>query len=427
MFKLKKPLENRNGELCIGGVSTLELAKAYDTPLYVYDESRIRDNFRRLYNAFSRNYKKFKLYYAVKANNNPALLKILKSEGAGIDVSGPAEIYLAGKAGFAADKMLYSGVYHRNEELKYALEKNVPINLEDVSQIERLFRFGKPKFLSFRINPGIGKGSFEGNVFAGPDAKFGIIERDVIKAYEKAKKHGVKSFGIHMMTGSCVLDEDYFVQVTERLMNIAGAVAKKLSISFDFVDIGGGFGIPYKPDEKELDIDAVGKKVARKFREKIEEHNLGEPYLVAEPGRYLVCDAGILLAKVHSIKNGYKKFIGVDAGMNTLIRPMLYGAYHEILLANRLNSEPWEKVNIVGPICENTDQLAKDRIMPRIEEGDLLAVLNTGAYGFGMGSQYNNRPRAAEALVNNGKHELIRKREDFDDLISNIRIPKRLK
>lgn len=427
MYKIKKPLENRKGVLYIGGASALELAKAYDTPLYVYDENRIRENFRSLYNAFSSNYRKFRLYYAIKANNNPALLRILKSEGAGVDVSGPAEIYLAKKAGFSNDNMLYSGVYHRNEELKYALDNKIPINLEDVSQIDRLFKFGKPKFLSFRINPGIGSGKFKGLVFAGPDAKFGIIERDVIKAYEKAKSYGVKSFGIHMMTGSCVLNEDYFVEITEKLMDIAGKAAQKLNISFEFVDIGGGFGVPYQPDEKELDIGSVGKKVCQKFKEKIEQYSLGEPFLLIEPGRYLVCDASILLTRVHSIKDAHKKFVGVDAGMNTLIRPMLYNAYHEILVANRLDAEPAEKVNIVGPICENTDQLAKDRTMPKIEEGDLLAILNAGAYGFGMSSQYNNRPRAAEVLVANGKHELIRKREGFDDLVSNAIIPKRLK
>ena len=423
---IKNPLKNKNGILYLGGCSTLELAEKYDTPLYVYDENRIRENLRNIYGAFRRNYKKFRLYYAMKANNNPALLHILKSEGAGVDVSCPAEIYLAKKAGFSPDKMLYSGVYHRNEELAYALENNVPINLEDISQIGRLFKIGKPKFLSLRINPGIGKGSFEGNVFAGPDAKFGIIERDVLEAYKNAKDCGVERFGIHMMTGSCVLNGDYFVEITEKLMDIAGEIANKLDIKFDFVDIGGGFGIPYMPNEKELDIDSVGKKVCEKFMEKIEEHDLGNPWLIAEPGRYLIGDAGILLTRVHSIKNGYKKFIGVDAGMNTLIRPMLYNAYHEILIANNLNSKPVEKVNIVGPVCENTDQLAKERLMPVIKEGDLLAVLNCGVYGFGMSSQYNNRPKAAEVLVSDSRHELIRKREEFDDLISGTFVPKRL-
>ena len=427
MYKLKYPLENRKGTLHIGGCSTLELARIYGTPVYVYDEQRIRQNFRNLYNAFSRNYGKFKLYYALKANNNIALLKILKSEGCGVDASCPAEIFLAKKSGFENQKILYSGAYPSNEELKYALKEKVSINLEDLSQLDRVFKFGKPEFISFRINPGIGKGSFDGNVFAGPDAKFGIIERDVLKAYKKAKSYGVKTFGIHMMAGSCVLNERYFMEITEKLMDIAGQAAETLGIKFEFVDIGGGFGVPYKPEEKELDIDSVGKGVCLKFKEKLEQYDLGNPYLVAEPGRYLLCDAGILLTEVRSIKNGYKRFVGVDAGMNTLIRPMLYNAYHEILLANNLDARPWEKINIVGPICENTDQFAKDRIMPKIKEGDLLAILNAGAYGFGMSSQYNNRPRAAEVLVNKGWHELIRGRENFDDSTSKVAVPKRLK
>src|SRR5574341_648478 len=195
MYKIKSPLENRNGVLYIGGCNTLELAQIYDTPLYVYDENRIRENFRTLYQSFSRHYKKFRIYYAIKANNNLALLKILKAEGAGIDVSGPAEIYLAKKVGFSGEEMLYSGNYHRNDELKFALDQGVPINLDDISQIDRLFKLGMPQFLSFRINPGIGSGKFKELVFAGKDAKFGIIERDVLKAYQKAKEYEVKSFG----------------------------------------------------------------------------------------------------------------------------------------------------------------------------------------------------------------------------------------
>lgn len=427
MSQLKEPLSNKNGILHIGKCNALELAEVYDTPLYVYDENRIRDNYRRLHRAFSRHYKKFRMLYAIKTNNNLALLRILKSEGAGIDVSGPAEIYLAKKIGFKPDEMLYSGAYTSDEELRYALENNVPINLEDISQIDRLFKFGNPKFLSLRINPGIGSGKFKGLVFGGKDAKFGIIERDVIKAYSKAKKHGVKRFGIHMMTGSCVMDENYFIEAAKKLLDIAGNVVAELNMGFDFVDIGGGYGIPYQPEEKELDIKYIGKEVCSAFKAKTEEYNLGQPYLLTEPGRYLIGDSAILLTRVHSIKNGYKKFIGIDAGMNTLIRPMLYGAYHEILLANNLNAGKTEKVNIVGPICENSDQMAKDRMMPQIHEGDLLAVLNAGAYGFGMSSQYNNRPRAAEILVNNGSHELIRKRENFNDLDRNMIIPSRLK
>jgi len=296
-------LENRNNVLFIGGCSTLDLVKAYDTPLYVYDEDRIRQNYRTLFQAFSRNYQKFRLHYAMKANTNPAILAILRQEGAGIDASCTEEIYLAEQAGFPKEDILYSGVYHRDDELAQALQKGVPINLEDISQIDRLFALGSTTFLSLRVNPGIGKGSFAGNVFAGKEAKFGIPEHDVLEAYRKAKAAGVERFGMHMMTGSCVLDEDYFAQVTEKLMDIAGSVASTLHIQFELIDIGGGFGVPYLPGEKELDIPHLVRKVCETFKEKIRQYGLGEPFLLIEPGRYLVCDAGILLTKVQSINS----------------------------------------------------------------------------------------------------------------------------
>ncbi len=272
----------------------------------------------------------------------------------------------------------------------------------------------------------MGAGKYKNLVFAGPDAKFGIIEKQVEAAYQKANEHGVTKFGIHMMTGSCITDEDYFVGITERLMDLAGPIAQKLGISFEFVDIGGGFGIAYKPGEKELDMVDVGKRVAEKFTEKCEKYGLGKPTLMVEPGRYLVGDAGVLLTRVTSIKEGYKKFIGVDAGMNTLLRPALYDAYHQIFVANKLNETQTEKVNVVGPICENSDQLAKDRELTKTQVGDVIAILNAGAYGFGMSSQYNTRPRAAEVLVNHGRAELIRERETFEDLHRGVKVPKRL-
>ena len=424
MYTIQKPLENRNGILHIEGVSTLDLARQFDTPLYVYSESRIRDNCRRIKAAFKKYYPKFRFYYAVKANNNLALLNLIKQEADGFDCAAPEEIELALKAGAKPNEILYSGVYNRNEELASALKANVNINLEGISQLKRLLKIKTPEFISFRVNPGIQGGKYKKLVFAGPDAKFGITEKDILEAYTIAKKAGIKRFGIHMMTGSCVLNPDYFEKATEKLLDIAVNIHNQLGINFEFIDIGGGLGIPYEQPEKDLDLELTAKKVADVFKEKAKL--LGNPYLMIEPGRYVVGDASILLTKVHSIKQAYKKFIGVDAGMNTLLRPMLYDAYHQILVANKLNEKPTEKVNIAGPVCENTDQLAKDRLMPKIEEGDLLAVLNAGAYGFSMASQYNTRPLPAEVLVNNGKAELIRKRETVEDIYRNVIVPKRL-
>ncbi|MBI4440082.1 diaminopimelate decarboxylase [Candidatus Woesearchaeota archaeon] len=427
IWKSVRELENRNGVLYFGGCSVLELAGKYGTPLYVYSESRIRENYRRLLDAYKKRYPQFKVYYAIKANNNPAIVNILRSEGAGADASCVPEIKMAQQAGMPNEDTLYSGVYNSDDELRYAVENNVRINLEDISQLERLKKMKVPAFLCFRINPGMGSGKFQGLVFAGPDAKFGIIERDVKKAYETAKSLGVESFGIHMMTGSCILNPDYFEQVVGKLLDIAGPIAQQLGIKFDFIDIGGSLGVPYTPDEEELDMDMVAEKVVSKLKEKLAQYDMGEPFLIHEPGRYLVCDAGILVARVCSIKSGYKKFIGIDAGMNNLMRVALYDAYHHILYANNLGDSEREAVNIVGQICENTDQFAKGRMMPKsIKVGDVLAILDVGTYGFGMGSQYNSRPRPAEVLVCNGASELIRQRESFGDLIRGTAVPKRL-
>lgn len=418
LWKSVSELENRQGVLFFDGCDIRQLAEQYGTPLYVYSRNRIKNNYRRLLQAYQLHYPKFQAYYAVKANNNPAIVKILGEEGCGADASCIPEILIAQRVGIPSEKILYSGVYNANSDLRYAAENHVRLNLEDISQLERLASISVPKFLCFRINPGVGGSGAEGLIFAGPDAKFGIIERDVEAAYAKAKQLGVEKFGIHMMTGSNILSPEYFEEVVAKLLDIAGPISRKLGITFDFIDIGGSLGVPYRPEDNELDIENVAERVVAKFREKLEEYDMGEPYLIHEPGRYLVCDAGILVAQVTSIKNGYKKFIGLNAGMHTLLRPALYGAYHHILYANDLNAESDQCVNVVGQVCENSDIFAKERFLSsKIAVDDLLVFLNAGAYGFCMSSQYNSQPKAAEVLVNQGEATLIRQRETFDDLL----------
>lgn len=425
MWRIEEPLENRRGTLHIGGANLESLAQKYGTPLFVTDEGRIRHNYRTLLSAFSMRWKRFKVFYAVKANNNMAILNILRQEGAGADCSCIPELQLASLAKYRRSDILYTGNYNSDEELRYASEAGVATNLDDIGMLDRLARFGIPKTICFRINPGFGKGGFEKLVFAGSEAKFGIGEEIAKKAYAKAKKLGAKSFGIHMMAGSSVLDVGYFGQVTDRLFQIAGAISRSAGIEFDFVNIGGGFGVPYRPGEKDLDIGRVARLVTDKFKERFEGSS-DPPYLYAEPGRYLVCDSTVLLSRVHSIKTTGKKFIGIDAGMNTLLRPALYGAYHQMYVVGKLNGRKKEKVNIVGQVCENTDVLAKDRMLPVIERGDLIAILNAGAYGFSMSSNYNTRPRAAEVLISGGKDSLIREREDITDILERQIIPGRL-
>jgi len=422
---LVDPLAEREGVLTIGGVRATDLAGRHGTPLYVLSEDRIRANYRRLAGGFRRRYAQSRVHYAVKANTNLAVLSILRQEGAGADASCPAEIELARRAGFPSDEILYTGAYPTRAELDYALDAGVAINLDSGSRLAQVGERDPKPVLSFRVNPGDGKGK-HGLVFAGRDAKFGLPPDAVLEAFRAARALGFERFGIHMMAGSCVLDPTYFPEITGRLLEVAGRVAAEVGIRFEFVDIGGGFGVPYEPSEEVLDIDRVAAEVAAAMVDGCDRHGLGRPRLLLEPGRYLVADAGVLLTEVQGVKPGATVFVGVDAGMNTLLRPALYDAYHPVVVANRLRDPPGPPVTIVGPVCENTDVLARDRELPPVREGDLLAVLNAGAYGFSMSSQYNSRPRAAEVLVHDGTAEVVREREGFADLVSRQTLPGRL-
>ena len=420
---LKKSLENRKGTLYFDGVSTIKLAEQFDTPLYVVSESRIRENYTRLGDALACNYEKIRIYYAAKANSNLSVLKILETEGACIDAVSPGEVTMALATGFPAERILFTGTSVRNDELKFLLDSNVTVNVDSLSQLDRLLQITIPPVLSVRVNPEIGAGHHDHCITAGKTTKFGLWESNVLKAYTKAKKAGVERFGIQMHVGSGVLNVKPFLLALDKLLSVAKKVHEEVGVSFEFVDMGGGLGVPYMPEEQELDLSLFSKKVLSLFKSKITEYGLGEPFFCVEPGRYLVCDASVLLTTVNTVKETpFKKFVGVDAGFNTLVRPTMYGSYHHVLIANKLDATEEETYDIVGPVCESGDVLAKDRRLPKIQEGDLLAVLSAGAYGYSMSSQYNARPRAAEVLVKNGNFALIRERESLDDLMSGQRV-----
>jgi len=420
---IREPFENRNGELYVDGVSTVELAKKFDTPLYVISEKRIRENYNRLRKALASNYNKVRIHYAAKANSNLSVLKLLENAGAYLDVVSPGEVFMALTSGFPPDRILFTGTSVRTDELEFLVNSDVTVNVDSLSQLDRLLNLSVPKILSIRVNPEVGAGLHSHVITAGKQSKFGLWETDVLKAYETAEKAGVQRFGIQMHVGSGVLDPKPFVQALEKLLNIAKKVHEKLGITFEFVDMGGGLGVPYKPDEKELDLAVFSDKVLSLFKSRIEKAGLGEPFFCIEPGRYLVADAGILLTAVNTVKaTPFKKFIGVDAGFNTLVRPTMYGSYHHIVVANKLNAPEEVACDVVGAICESGDALAKDRRLPMVQEGDLLAVLTAGAYGFSMSSQYNARPRAAEVLVKYGKVTLVREREQLGDLVKGQRM-----
>jgi len=416
--------ENKNGVLYIDGVSASGLAKEFDTPLYVMSERRIRNNFRHLKDVLTKQYGKVRIFYSTKANTNLSVLRILQTEGAWLDAVSPGEVFLALKAGFPPEKILFTGTSVRNDELKFVVDSGVTMNVDSLSQLRRLFKFHVPPFLSVRANPEVGAGHHEHCITGGKDSKFGIWENDVVEAYKIAKKAGVKKFGIQMHMGSGILGAEPFLPALEKLLEIAGLVHRETGIEFEFIDVGGGIGVPYKPEEKPLDMDEFAEKVLKLFKERTREYGLGEPWFYIEPGRYVVCDAVVLLTSVNTVKvTPYRRFVGVDAGFNTLIRPAMYGSYHPIVVANKLNEPETETCDVAGPLCESGDFLARDRKLPRIEEGDLLAVLNAGAYGFSMSSQYNSRPRCAEVLVKDGKCALVRERETLETLLEGQKSP----
>lgn len=419
---------NEKGNLCIGGADAIELTNEYDTPLYVIDEEKVRNNYKRVYGAFSTQYNDFKIFYACKANTNLAVMRILEQEGSGIDAVSPGEIYTSLLAGFEPERILFTGNNATDDELKFAVDSGVTINLDSISALRRLSNLTDPEKvkISFRINPKVGAGHHEHCITGGDLSKFGIMEEEAAEVYSMARNLGFTPIGIHTHIGSGILDPEPFTLAVETLMDVAGRVKEQAGIKFEFIDFGGGLGIPYTPEESKLDIETFSKEITDLYKDKLNEYDLGKPTMCIEPGRYIVGDASILLTKVNTIKQSYRKFAGVDAGFNTLLRPSMYGSYHHIVVANKPKAENVQHIDIAGNICESGDLFARDRPMPEIEEGDVLAILNAGAYAFSMSSQYNSRPKPMEVLVNKGESEIVRERETFADVIANQNVPIRL-
>jgi len=430
---------NGKDHVDIGGADTVELAKEYGTPLYVIDENRIRDNYKRLYNAFTKYYSDFKILYACKANTNLSVMRILEEVGSCIDAVSTGEVYTSIRTGFSPDRILFTGNNVTNDELKYVDGTCVRINIDSISALKRLAKIVNPEGykISFRVNPMVGAGHHEHCITGGEMSKFGIKESEAVEVYQMAKDMGFNPVGMHTHIGSGILDLEPFKLATNVLMDIAGSVAQGADIDFEFLDLGGGFGIPYTPEENLLDIGPFAEEITAVFKSKLSEYGMdgnNKPSMYIEPGRYLVGDASLLLTRVNTVKKSYRKFIGVDSGFNTLLRPAMYDSYHHIVVANKAknakeineNTPGTEKVDVAGNVCESGDLFARDRVLPKVEEGDLLAIMNTGAYSFSMGSQYNSRPKAAEVLVKDGESEIIRERETYEDLFNKQVLPKRL-
>ena len=399
------------------GKSITSLVEKYHTPLIVYSMKRINENISRIKEAFDDF--PVKIHYAVKSNYNPFIVSKIISNGTGIDAANLNEVKLALLSGARPSDIIATPNNLSGEELAEISELGVTINFDHAGQME-LIREKLPETVSFRINPGIGKGEFAGITTAGKNVKFGISKDEAMDAYKTAKKYGARKFGIHMMTGSSVLDPEFFRESSKIFFSIASELSRSLGIEFSFMDIGGGFGVPYSPDALPLDIKKTAGYIMENFNEFHKKGYFESTELILEPGRYIISDAAILLASITSIKNSTHRIIGVDTGMNTLIRIPLYGAHHEIKVAGYNNSVYTVPSDVTGQVCENTDYLAHDILLPAVSVGDVAIILNAGAYVSSMASNYNLLGTPAEVVIDDGMEILTREHSTLDTMLTGF-------
>jgi diaminopimelate decarboxylase len=391
-----------------------EIARKFGTPVYVYEEKVMRRQVKSLIRSIG--YEPRKIFYAIKANSNPHILKILREEGVGIDAVSPGEIALALRAGFPPWKILFTGNNITDEEMDFAEEKGVILNIESLPRLEKFGKKYPGRTINVRINPDVGAGHHDHCITGGPESKFGIWYSETAEIKRIADNYGLEIMGIHQHIGSQILEVEKFLTAMEVLLRVA--------LNFPdlrLVDFGGGLGVPYRPEESPLDIKKLGQKMSDYFGDFCKKY--GRPLtLVIEPGRYLVAEAGYLLTRVNTVKRNPdgRVFVGVESGFNHLIRPAMYGSYHPIFNISNLDGEK-EKVDVVGNLCESGDKFAVGREINRAREGHLISIEVAGAYGFSMSSNYNLRPKPAEVLVKaNGNLQLIRKRETIEKIIGGI-------
>jgi diaminopimelate decarboxylase len=419
---------NEKGHLTVRGYDAVELAERFGTPLYVMDEDRIRENYRRFKSDFS-SWPKLLVCYAYKANNNMAICKILQQEGAGAEVASLVELKIALKVGVPPEKIIFNGPNKTEEELREAVENEVLVNLDSMDEFERIVaiarRLRKTARIGFRVNPNI-KPPTHPYIMAGArESKFGLdLESgEALEAYRRASiTKEVRVEAVHCHIGSQILEPEPFIEEARKIMEFVAELSRICKI--EKVDFGGGVGIPYK-GETPMPLEKLGQEMIMEVKKVVERERLEPPTLVLEPGRYLVADAGVLLLRVGAFKERtfMPSWVYVDAGMNALIRPALYGSYHHIELANRMNEEHNCLVNVAGPLCETSDVLGWERRLPRPRPGDIVAVFDVGAYGLSMSNQHTAHPRPAVVLVSKRGVEVIRERETFEDLTRLDRIP----
>lgn len=394
-----------------GGLDPLELVKIYDAPLYVYEAETIKAKYERMEAAFD--VKRFKINYACKALTNISLLKYIRSLGAGLDTVSLQEVRLGLKAGFKPQDIIYTPNCVGIEEIIDAKDLGVRINIDNISILEQFGTLYHDTYpICIRLNPHIMAGGNDKISVGHIDSKFGISIHQLPHVHRIVKATGLKIEGLHMHTGSDILDSEVFLLGAEIILEAAKAFE-----NLDYIDFGSGFKVPYKDDGIQTDIEDLGEKISERIKNFCKEYG-SEIMLMFEPGKFLVSEAGYFFVKVNVVKQTTSTvFAGVDSGLNHLIRPMFYNAYHKIV--NISKTEGRERIyTVVGYICE-TDTFGSERKLHEVSEGDILAFYNAGAYCFAMSSNYNSRYRPAEVLVLNGEHHLIRKRETMDDLIRN--------
>jgi diaminopimelate decarboxylase len=403
-------------KLFVGKAAASALAAKYGTPLYAYDASVIRTRYQELKGSIT--YPRVAFYYAAKANTNQHILRIIKEEGGNIDAVSPGEILAALKAGFPAERIMFTATSVTDEEMKFAISCKVLVNCDSLSQLERYGALNPGGKVSVRVNPSVGAGHHGHVITGGPESKFGIWVDDIEQAREIAEKHKLSIIGIHHHIGSGILDAGKFVEAITILLAIA-----KTFPGLSFIDLGGGIGIPYKPGDVAIDLKEFGSKVSSLLASFAQEYGK-EVAFYFEPGRYLVAESGVLLCTVTGVKTTpTHTFVGVNTGFNHLIRPMAYGAYHEIVAVDNVVGKETKKIAIAGNICESGDVFTRDeqgvvdRELPLLKKGDVLAILNAGAYGYSMASVYNTRPRPAEVLVDGDTVTVIREADKVEDLL----------
>lgn len=425
MFGTKDHLRAEGGDLTIDGVDVVDLAEVFGTPLYVTSERRLRENARAYREAFP----EAEIYFAVKANGSLAILRILAEEGMGADVFSAGELNLVRMAGIPGEKILFNGNSKSLEELEMAVETGVRVSADSSDELlilsEVASQMGEVAEVAFRVNPDVSAMTHPKIATGLKTSKFGIPWQEIVEVYRTAMGlEGVKPIGLHCHIGSQILDVAPFVDAAAKMMGLAGEIID-LGGEIEMMDFGGGLGIPYAPETDAPTPYELAAGILPVFEEGCKRLGIS-PRMVLEPGRSIVADSTIFVTGVNVVKKAHVNFVGVDGGFNLLARPMLYDAYHHAVVANKMDQEAVGKYTVVGPICESGDVLARDRDLPEVERGDVVAIFDAGAYGFSMASVYNGQPRCPEILVNEGGAELIRRGEDESALLAGQIVPARL-